>query len=334
MNDLIFSRRNFLQAGFATTLAMLAYARSPLANAQTGVNQLRLLCSGPAGSIPDIVARRIAEQLGGAYPQGVIVENKPGAAGQVAVNALKASPNDGSTLLLAQGAAATVNPYLYAKLAYDPIADLQPVSLAGEMSLSLAIGPVVPADVKSTKDFIAWMRANPKLANLGSPGAGTLPHLLEAMLFRNAKVEWQHVGYAGGPAAMVDLLGGQIAGLVLPEGLFRQQKAAGKVRVLATSGEKRSSYFPDVPSFAEEGYRDLVMREWFAFFAPARAPTNTIDAASSAFRAAIAKPELIASFAELGMTAASSTPAALATRIGNEQRYWQNVIRATGIKAE
>jgi tripartite-type tricarboxylate transporter receptor subunit TctC len=334
MNNATFSRRDFLHASCATTLAAIAYSRSALASAQSGVNQLRILCTGPAGSIPDTVARRVAEQLGSAYPQGAIIENKPGAAGQLAVNALKASPHDGSTLLLAQGAVATVYPYLYAKLAYDPIADLQPVSLAGEMTLALAVGPGVPSEVKTTKDFLAWMRANPKLANLGSPGAGTSPHLLEAMLFKSAKVEWQHVGYAGGPAAMVDLLGGQLAGLVLPEGLFRQHKATGKLRVLATSGEKRSSYFPDVPSLAEEGYRDLVVREWFAFFAPARTPANVIEAASSAVRAAVARPELIAAFTEMGMTATSSTPSTLGARISGEQRYWQNVIRTTGIRAE
>jgi tripartite-type tricarboxylate transporter receptor subunit TctC len=319
MNDLNISRRNFLQASCAATIAALAYTRSPFANAQGGTAQMRILCSGPAGSIPDVVARRIAEQLGSTYPQGAIVENKAGAAGQIAIGALKAAANDGSTLLLAQGAVATVYPYLYAKLAYDPIADLQPVSLAGEMTLALAVGPAVPESVKTTRDFIAWMRANPKLANLGSPGTGTLPHLLEAMLFRSAQVDWQHVVYAGGPPAMVDLLSGQIAGLVLPEGLFRQHKATGKLRVLATSGEKRSSYFPDVPSFAEEGFRDLVVREWFAFFAPARTPVSAIDATSNALRTAIAKPELIASFA---------------SRIASEQRYWQNVIRTTGIKAE
>jgi tripartite-type tricarboxylate transporter receptor subunit TctC len=334
MIDLHVSRRRFLQTSGMTTVATVAYMRSPFAKAQTGVSQLRILCSGPAGSIPDIVARRIAEQLTSSYPQGAIVENKPGAAGQIAVNALRASPADGSTVLLAQGAVATVYPYLYAKLAYDPIADLQPVSLAGEMTLALAVGPAVPDSVKSVKEFIAWMRVNPKLANLGSPGTGTLPHLLEAMLFRSAKVDWQHVVYAGGPPAMVDLLGGQIAGLVLPEGLFRQHKATGKLRVLATSGEKRSSYFSDVSSFAEEGYGDLVIREWFAFFAPARTSANAIETTSTALRAAIARPELVTAFADSGMSAASSTPAALTKRIANEQRYWQNVIRTTGIKAE
>jgi tripartite-type tricarboxylate transporter receptor subunit TctC len=178
------------------------------------------------------------------------------------------------------------------------------------------------------------MRANPKLANVASPGTGTLPHLLEVMLFREANVPWQHVVYAGGPPAMIDLLGGQIAALVLPEGLFRQHKATGKLRVLATSGADRSTYFPDVATFVEQRYRNLIVREWFAFFMPARVPTSTINAVSQTIQTALVRPDLSASFADSGMMAVASTPAVLAARISQEQRYWQPILLATGIKAE
>ncbi len=314
---------------------VFAQTTTPSATSATSeINQLRILCSGPAGSIPDIVARRIAEQLTRQYPQGAIVDNRPGAAGQIAVNALKAAVPDGSTVLLAQGAIATVYPYLYAKLAYDPIADLQPLSMAGEMTLALAVGPAVPNSVTNLEELIGWMRANPKLANVASPGTGTLPHLLEVMLFREANVPWQHVVYAGGPPAMVDLLGGQVAALVLPEGLFRQHKATGKLRVLATSGAERSTYFPDVATFVEQRYRNLIVREWFAFFMPARVPTSTINAVSQTLQTALVRPDLNAAFADSGMVAVASTPALLAARIAQEQRYWQPILLATGIKAE
>lgn len=334
MTSTLNSRRDFLNFGCAATATLLTTCLSKTVYAQPSGAPLRMLCSGPAGSIPDIVARRIAEQLSATSGRPAFVENRPGAAGQIAVNALKASPADGSTVLLAQGAVATVYPYLYAKLAYDPVLDLQPVSLAGEMTLGLAVGPAVPASVTTLRDLLDWMRANPKLGNAGSPGTGTLPHLLEAMLFREADVPWQHVVYAGGPPAMVDLLGGQIAVLVLPEGLLRQHKAAGKIRVLATSGPLRSAYFPDVPSLIELGYRDLIVREWFAFFMPAHVPAAAVEAISQTLRTAIARPELVAAFSESGMVAASSTPTALATRISAEQRYWQPILRATGIRAE
>jgi tripartite-type tricarboxylate transporter receptor subunit TctC len=326
------TRRQFAQALGAGALVGSSGASHVLAQALTAP-QLRILCSGPAGSIPDTVARKVAEHLGGSYAQGAMVENKPGAAGQIAVNALKASPADGSTVLLAQGAVATVYPYLYPKLSYDPIADLQPVSLASEMTLALAVGPVVPAEVSSVRELLLWMRSNPKLANVGSPGAGTVPHLLEALLFREANVDWQHVAYAGGPPAIVDLLGGQIAALALPEGMFRQHKATGKLRVLATSGAQRTHYFPDVPSLVEGGYRDLVVREWFAVFMPANVPASIIEATALSLKSAITRPELASAFADMGMTASASTPAALANRIAAEQRYWQPIIRNMGIKA-
>jgi len=328
------ARRAFLRQGSAALAALTGLGASHPIAAQTTIEQLHMLCSGPAGSIPDIVARRVADQLTGRYAQRLTVENRPGAAGQIAVNALKAAPADGSTVLLAQGAIATVYPYLYAKLAYDPVLDLQPVSLAGEMTLALAVGPAVPESVTNVRELAEWMRRYPKLANVGSPGTGTLPHLLEAMLFRAADAPWQHIVYAGGPPAMVDLLGGQIAVLVLPEGLFRQHKATGRLRVLATSGATRSSYFPDVSSMVEQGFRDLVVREWFAFFMPARVPAATLESSSQALRAALARPELVAAFADSGMVAASSTPAALAARIAAEQRLWEPIIRTAGIKAE
>ncbi len=332
------SRRLALHAGCAATASWLGLAASSPALAQpavqTSVTPLRILCSGPAGSIPDLVARRVAEQLVQQYPLGTIVDNRPGAAGQIAVNALKTSAPDGATLLLAQGAIATVYPYLYTKLAYDPIADLQPVSMASEMTLALAVGSAVPSSVTNVQELVDWMRSNPKLANVASPGTGTLPHLLEVMLFRQANVPWQHVVYAGGPPALVDLLGGQIAALVLPEGLFRQHKATGKLRILATSGAQRSTYFPDVATFVEQRYLNLVVREWFAFFMPARVPAATIDLVSQRLQQAIARPELAGAFAESGMLAISSTPAALIARIAQEQRYWQPIIAATGVKAE
>ena len=243
-----------LRAGAGGLAALASLSLGQRADAARG-DPMHILCSGPAGSIPDLIARAVADQLFVTLGLRAVVDNRPGAAGQISVGALKGAAADGSTLLLAQGAIATVYPYLYAKLAYDPAVDLQPVSLASEMLLALAVGPAVPAEVATLADFIAWLRKHPERANIGSPGTGTLPHLLEAMLFRKAGVAWQHVAYSGGPPAVTDLLGGQIAALALPEGLLRQHHAAGRVRVLATSGPARSAYLPEVPSFVEQGHR-------------------------------------------------------------------------------
>ncbi len=325
------SRRQILHAAGALAVGALT-ARA--ASAQTTATPLRILCTGPAGSIPDTIARRYAEQLGARYPGGVVVDNRPGAAGQIAIGALRQAAADGTTMLLAQGAIATVYPYLYAKLGYDPAADLKPVSVAAEATLALAVGPAVPAGVRSLSEFIDWARANPALANYGSPGPGTLPHVLNALLFREAKVEAQHVAYAGGPAAILDLLGGRLACLVLPEGLLRQHHAAGKLRVLATSGTTRSAFMPDVPTFVEQGHPRLAIREWFGFFMPGAASSTIQDSTSQALRAAADSKALGATLGEMGMLASAGTAAAMSERIATEQRYWREVIGATGIRLE
>jgi tripartite-type tricarboxylate transporter receptor subunit TctC len=334
MNTCLPSRRSFLKKSSVTIAALFTAGAGKSVFAQSPVEQLRMLVGFPPGSLPDTVARLVAEQLAGSYPRRALVENRPGAAGQIAVNALKSGPADGSAVLLAQGSVASAYPFLYSKLAYDPAVDLKPVSLAAEVTLGLAVGPAVPASVGNIRELVEWMRSNPKLANVASPGVGTPPHLLEAMLFRKADVAWQHVAYAGGPPAMAALLGGQIAALVLPEGLLRQHQAAGRLRVLATSGAQRSRYLPEVATFVEQGYPGLVVIDWFAFFMSGKVSPAVIDATSQKLSAAIARPELAAAFAESGIVAASSTPAALAVRIAADQRYWEPVIRENGIRVE
>lgn len=326
-------RRRWLRHALASLAggALLPQARS---DAASPLEIRRLLCSGPAGSIPDVIARTIATQLplvAGGHP---IVDNRAGAAGQISVAALKAAAGDGSTLLLGQGALATVYPFLYARLAYDPATDLQPVSLACETALALAVGPAVPPDVATLADFIGWLRRHPGEANIGSPGTGTLPHLLSAMLMREENLSWQHIAYSGGPPAVTDLLGGRLAALILPGGLLSQHRLSGRIRVLATSGRERSPDLPEVPTFAEQRHPSLVVTEWFSFFAPRTASAERIGAAAATLGRAIAQPAVAAAFAPAGMVAKSSTPAELAACIAAEQHHWAQVLRLHGIHAD
>lgn len=154
------------------------------------------------------------------------------------------------------------------------------------------------------------------------------------MLFHEAGGTWQHIAYSGGPPAVNDLLGGQIAALVLPEGLLRQHHAARSIRVLATSGPTRSAYLPEVPTFVEQGHPSLVVKEWFAFFAPGGTPKDHIASLSAALQESIARPAVAAAFAQAGMTPTSSSPSSLVARIAVEQRYWQPVLRAHDIHAD
>lgn len=327
-------RRRFLHAGvgaLAAGLSTLSFMRR--AEAARG-DPIHVLCSGPAGSVPDLIARGVADQLLVTSGLRALVDNRPGAAGQLSVGALKGAAPDGSTLLLAQGAIATLYTHIYPKLAYDPASDLAPVSMAGEMTLALAVGPAVPASVTSTRDLMTWMHSQPRLANVGSPGTGTLPHLLAAMLMRESGTAWQHVAYSGGPPAVVALIGGQIAALVLPEGLFSPHRATGRLRVLATSGPQRTALMPDVPTLVEQGYAELVVREWFAFFMSARVGPQQVEERSRMLRLALAQPELAAAFANTGIVAMASTPAALLARIATERRVWEPIVRALDVRVE
>ena len=247
------ARRRFMHLGSAAVASLLplALALGFDARAQALVEQLRIICGAAAGSTPDIVARRLAEQLNGRHSKGAVVDNRPGAAGRIAVNALKQAPADGSVLMLGGLGVSALHPLLFAAPGYDPAADLLPVSLVAEMPLALAVGPAVPGSVGNARELVEWMRANPHLANVGSPGVGSMPHLLEALLLRDAGVAWQHIAYSGGAPTVVALLGGQIAALVLPEAVLAPHRAAGRLRVLATSGAQRSRFMSDVPSFVE-----------------------------------------------------------------------------------
>jgi tripartite-type tricarboxylate transporter receptor subunit TctC len=185
--------------------------------------------------------------------------------------------------------------------------------------------------VKSVADFVAWARAAPGQATFGSPGAGTPPHLLGALFASRAGVALQHVPYQGGPPAVVDLIGGRISAVFLPEGLLRQQHAARSVRILATSGPARSTFLPDVPTFVEQGFSDVVLREWFAFFLPAGASDAAVERGAAAVRQAAADAELTAALAGLAIVATASSPAQMADRIAAERQHWTPIIRAAGI---
>ena len=245
------TRRQFVQALGASAALGAFY---PFA-AHAQVEQVKVYFGFPAGSSGDTVARRVAEKWGGSafskYP--AVVENKPGAGGRIALETLKSAPADGSVLALAQVSALANYPHIFSKMNYTD-KDFAPVSIGAVMHHGLAVGPMVPASVKTVKDFLAWAKANPKDASYGSPGAGSTPHFLGALLGINSGVDLRHVPYRGSIPGVTDVVGGQVAAMVTPHGDFIANYKAGKLRILATSGPKRSIYVPDVPTFAEQGF--------------------------------------------------------------------------------
>lgn len=325
-------RRHFLHTlGSAAALGALA----PFSALAQSLDQVKVIYGFPAGSAGDSVARRVAEKLAGtAYTKNPgVVDNKPGAGGRIAIETLKASPADGSVLALAPVSALAVYPYIYPKLSYKQ-EDVTQVSIGAVMFHGLAVGPAVPAEVKTLKDFLAWAKANPDKANYGSPGAGSMPHLLGALLGLRAGVPLRHVPYRGTVPSITDLVGGQVAAAMNPSGDYLQYIKAGRVRVLATSGRQRSPYLPDVPTFTELGYPDVTSEEWFGFYAPAKTPAATLANANAAINTALKDKAVIDSLALVGLVAHGSTPQEMAADQKSEYERWAPLVKQIGFTAE
>ena len=292
----------------------------------------RLLVGFPPGGSTDNVARRLVEKLRGNYAPNVIVENKPGAGTQIAVAAAKEAAPDGATLLLSPPAPFTVYPYTYAKLPYA-MEDVQPVSMVCAFPFAFAVGPAVPASVRSIPEFLAWVKANPGKGTFGSPASGSTPHLVGSLLGKMAGVELTHVAYRGDGPGLQDLMGGQLSGYSTVLGSYLPLLKSGRLRLLAVSGPSRSAFAPELATYREQGYA-LEMTEWFGVFAPARTPAAIVQRAGDAIRAAVAQPDFVRGLAEFGMTARGSTAQELAQRLRAENDEWRAHVKRIGFSAE
>jgi tripartite-type tricarboxylate transporter receptor subunit TctC len=323
----IITRRGALQAAGAALAFSGATAR-----AQDALDNLKILVGFPAGGTADVTARWLADKLAPSYARNAIVDNKPGAAGRIAIDLLKNAPPDGRTMLITPASTVTVYPYVYRQLSYDPTKDVTPVSLAATFVHGLAVGPMVPAEIKNLAQFAEWAKVNPGKANCGNPGEGSFPHFLTMLLARATGAPIQAVPYRGGAPAIADLTGGQLASLLLPEGAFLPFKSDGRARVLATSGSTRSPFYPDVATFAEQGVKAVVVTEWFGLFMPPNMPAALVTRASEAVGKVLGTSEVKEAFAKSGMVPTPSTPAQLAAMMKHETDTWGPLIRSTGFK--
>lgn len=324
------NRRQVLQASLGA--AMLA-ALKPAA-AQT-VEQVKIYYGFPAGSSGDSVARRVGEKLGGSQytRNAAVVENRPGAGGRIALDVLKTAPSDGSALALTPFSCISIYPHIYTKLSYAP-QDFVPVSIAAVMHHGLAVGPLVPASVKTVREFLAWAKANPNQASYGSPAAGSTPHFIGALLGMNNGVDLKHVPYRGSVPGVTDVVGGQIAAMVTPSGDFIPNHKAGKLRILATSGRQRSPFTPDVPTFAEQGFNEFVVEEWFGFYAPPKTPSLLVGRANAAINAALKDKMVVDSLATVGLIARGSTPQEMAASAKAELDRWGPLVKRVGFTSD
>ncbi len=326
------SRRALLQASAGT----IAAASLPAAFSQTATSALdlsKIVLGQPAGSLVDIFARRVADAIQPAYSRNVIVDNRVGAGGQISIAFVKNAPADGSSILLTPSPMMGIYPHTYAKLPYDPVADFIPVSLGAVFDLAFAIGPLVPASVKTLPQFFEWCKANKGVANFGSPAAGSSPHFIGTMAAQAAGVELTHVPFRGTVPAISDMVGGQIAAVATPLGDLMPFVEAGKCRLLATTGEKRSRFSLSVPTFAEQGYKNIVLNDWFAFFVAAKTPTAQLQRLSNALKTALTSPIVVKAMAERGLESRWSTSAELAARLQGDLARWKPIVKSLNFTA-
>jgi tripartite-type tricarboxylate transporter receptor subunit TctC len=321
-------RRRFLLAS-AGGIASCALGLSPaLSQSQPLHATARVMVGFPAGGPSDITARLVAEHLK-AYASAAIVENRAGAGGRVVMDVLKNSAADGSVMVVTPAVAVTLYPHVYKSLSYS-LQDFAPATTIHTTAMLLAVGPMVPADVKTLADFIAWCKSNPRQCSFGSPGAGSPLHFLGVMLGRAASFEYLHVPYQGTAPSVQALLGGQIASAISPVGAFVPHVKSGALRALAFTGAQRSPLLPDVPTMREAGYPALEFAEWFGVFVPARTPPATVETLSSVIRTGLQTREMLAGFASMSVDAAGHTPADFARRIKADTDRWAPIVKESG----
>ncbi|HJS39277.1 MAG TPA: tripartite tricarboxylate transporter substrate-binding protein [Burkholderiales bacterium] len=309
------------------TIAALALALTSLgAHAQQGT--IKFLVGFPAGASLDALTRMVAEKLQASLGQNVVVENRTGAAGQIAMNALKTSPADGTVLVMTPLVTVVTAPHIQ-KLPYDPFKDFAPVAHAADFLFAFAMGPATPA--KSLKEYAGLVKQDAKYGNYASAATGSLPHFFSLLFAEKAGLKMNHIGYRGTAAAMTDLLGGQIAAFMGTVSDVAPQHKAGKIVAVATSGATRSKHLPDIPTFKELGY-DIQGGGWYAAYAPAGTPAPTIDRLSKAIIAALNEPDVRQRLDNYGMEPTGLGPAELARIQMRDYDQWGPVIKASGFK--
>lgn len=313
------------QAGILAMFACPLLAGAARAKPET----LKLLFGFQGSGSMDALTRRVADQLGGTYANSAVVDYRTGVGGRLAADALAASTPDGSVMLHSPVGIFTFRPHIE-KFSFDPLNDVQPVSLTCGFANALAVGPAVPLGVKTVADFLDWCKTNPTLANFGTAGVGTPAHMMGMLLSRTSGVALTHIPYRGGD--LVELLGGQVAALISAEGRFLPAANDRKMRILATSSAERSLAFPDAPTFAELGYENLVVRDWWGMFVPARTPVDVVQRLADEVHTVLGRPETREMLVSGGLRPASSTPAELAALMKTEYERWAGVIRSTGFK--
>lgn len=320
------SRRSFIAASGA------AIAAPSLARADTWPSRpLRLVIPFPPGGAQDNVGRLAALKLQERLGQQVIADNRPGASGALAADIVKNAPPDGYTVFLGNISSHAVNPHTL-KISYDPFADFLPVAMVGSQPNLLCANPSFPHD--TIAKLVAAAKAEPGKINYGSSGTSTSPSLSMALFKLKAGIDLTLAAYKGAAPASSDAMAGHIPLVISNYDSLRSLSQQGKLKAIAVTGAKRSPTLPDVPTFAESGYPDVVVDAWAMLFVPTGTPTDVVNKMHTAMNAALEDKELIARFDTMGVAVNRMKLEELTPYVRAEYTRWGEVIRAAGIKAD
>jgi tripartite-type tricarboxylate transporter receptor subunit TctC len=289
---------------------------------------LRIVAPFAPGGVADSSARVVSERLGARLGQPVLVENRPGASGNIGTAAVASAPPDGYTLLLGFDGTMVVNPHVYANLPFDTLRDFAPVTKLGDATLILVAHPSVPA--KDLRELLS-LKSN---FSYGTAGTGSTPHLAGELLAQRTGIALTHVPYKGGGQAMGDVVGGQIPLVFTAIATAQQFVRSGRLKGLAVSSAKRSNSLPEVPTFIESGLEGFVVDSWVGILAPAKTPRPVIERLQKEIAAVLAEPEIRERYAILGIEPVGNTPEQYAQQIRADLARWEKVVREARIRIE
>jgi tripartite-type tricarboxylate transporter receptor subunit TctC len=320
-----------LALGLLAALPLFSF--TPLTQAQTyPAKSIRWVVPYPAGGGSDFLARTVAQQLSPQIGQPIVVDNKPGGNTAIAAAEVARSPADGYTILSVDNGTMVFNTALYSKLSYNPAKDLTPITLMGRFPMILAVGP--SSDAKDAKDFIAKAKANPGKINYGSAGAGSPHHLAMELLKVSASLHMVHIPYRGAAPALTDLAGGQISAMMVDFAAGAGFIKGGKIRPLAVANATRLPQLPDVPTFAELGFKNVEASAQAGVVAPAGTPVEVVNALQKQIATAINQPAVRQKLIDFGIEPIASTPQQYGDLIRTETVRWHKLIKAQNISLD
>ena len=321
------TRRQFV-GGAAGLLAASPFGT---ARAATIDKPAKLILGFVPGGSTDVVSRLLVNQIKD-YAPSLIVDNRPGAGGRIGVQAVKAAAPDGATLGLSPASGLFIYPHVYSNLGYDPLKDFEYACTACTVTFGLVVGPMVPESVKTFQQFVDWCRANPDKSSYGSSGAGSMPHFAGELIAKAANFKCVHVAYRGAAPAVQDLVAGQIAANLAVLTNVIPFIESGKVRVLVTTGEKRSPFLPNAPTLTEIGMKDAVIEEPFAMYFPAGTPRAIVADFAGHVRKALGTTEVQESYKKLALEPGRHQLDEAKALIAREIPRWAEIVKATGFK--